>query len=403
MKPSLPALSIPTRPEDLTPAWLTSALRSGGVLDRAAVVRFSSEILGEGEGFVGTIARIRLELDRPEPDAPASLIGKFPISVDQNKAIGEMGGLYEREIRFYRELAARVPIRTPRFYYGDYDPNPLSGREERVVAFMERWPTWLVRLLMPVFRWLSAHSRRRYVLLMEDLAPAPVGDQVAGCDREVAETVLRNLATLHAAFWERLDGPEYSWLARIDWLKHWFHVLYRQGHPIFAAGLGARFPRLTGLGSFLDARALDVIDRLAALPHTLSHGDYRLDNMCLGRDAAGRLDVATFDWQGPYRGPGVIDLAYFISGNLDAAESRPHEVELVRAYHDELAKHGVADFAFERCWHGYQLSKLLIVYRVILSFHMIDFQNERGVKLIDTWLERLSALLPDDYERLLET
>ncbi|UCE84755.1 MAG: phosphotransferase [Deltaproteobacteria bacterium] len=143
-----------------------------------------------------------------------------------------------------------------------------------------------------------------------------------------------------------------------------------------------------------------ALARLAALPRTLAHGDYRLDNMCL-RGEGPELQVTTFDWQGPYRGPGVVDLAYFITGNLDVATAAASERALVRAYHDTLVERGVTEYGFDACWHGHQLSKLLIAYRIVLGIDMIDFQSERGVRLIDTWLERLSALLPDDCEALL--
>jgi hypothetical protein len=122
--------------------------------------------------------------------------------------------------------------------------------------------------------------------------------------------------------------------------------------------------------------------------------------MCFRGDAPA-MQVTTFDWQGSYRGPGVVDLAYFISGNLDVATAAGSERELVRAYHATLIENGVKSYGFDECWHGHQLSKLLITYRIILGVDMIDFQNERGVRLIDTWLERLSALLPSDYEALL--
>ena len=98
MARALPPPAIPAGPEELTAPWLSHAL--GG-----DVRSFTTEILGEGEGFVGTIARIRLEANG---EAPRSAIAKFPISVDQNRALGEQLGAYEREIRFYRELAADV-------------------------------------------------------------------------------------------------------------------------------------------------------------------------------------------------------------------------------------------------------------------------------------------------------
>ena len=59
------------------------------------------------------------------------------------------------------------------------------------------------------------------------------------------------------------------------------------------------------------------------------------------------------------------------------------------------------DFSFEACWEGYQLSKLLITYRIILGVDLIDFQQGRGVALLDTWLARLSALVPEDCVSLL--
>ena len=328
MSGALGERTIPTRPEELTPEWLTSALRSSGTLRDARVVGFESERLGVGEGFVGTIARIHLRYEPAEAGAPASLIGKFPIGLEQNKALGEQLGAYEREIRFYREMAHRVPIRTPRCYYADLDTNPMTGREEQVVKFLDRWPVWLIRLFMPIIQWLASHSRRRYVLLLEDLAPLPVGDQVAGCSAEVAERAVRNLAALHADFWGGLDGPEYGWLARVEWLRRWFHVQYHKGRPVFAQGLGRRFPRLVELGEFLEERGLELVERLAAEPPTLAHGDYRLDNMCLEPGGPG---ITTFDWQGPNRGPGAVDLAYFICGNLAVEVAAVEEAQLLRA------------------------------------------------------------------------
>ena len=56
MKPTLP---IPTKPEELTAAWLTEALRAGGVIpEDAAVTAAPYEVLGQGAGFIGQIARV---------------------------------------------------------------------------------------------------------------------------------------------------------------------------------------------------------------------------------------------------------------------------------------------------------------------------------------------------------
>jgi hypothetical protein len=143
----VPRRPIPTSVDEITPAWLTAALRERGVLRAARVVALEAETLGEGEGFVGRIARLRLRLDGSEPGAPQSLIAKLPTRVRANRATGEMLGVYEREILFYEELAADVAIRTPSTYYAALDPNPGSRYGPAILRFPAAatccsWRTW---------------------------------------------------------------------------------------------------------------------------------------------------------------------------------------------------------------------------------------------------------------------
>ena len=81
------------------------------------------ERLGHGQGFIGELARLHLEFDRPESAAPRSLIAKLPTPVAENRVLGELLGAYEREILFYQELAPELPIRLPLTYYSDFDPD----------------------------------------------------------------------------------------------------------------------------------------------------------------------------------------------------------------------------------------------------------------------------------------
>ena len=93
-------------------------------------------------------------------------------------------------------------------------------------------------------------------------------------------------------------------------------------------------------------------------------------------------------------------MAYFISGNLTTELALACEMDLLRLYHDELEARGIAGYDFETCLQDYQLSKLFIVYRLILGIDMIDFSVERGTQLIRSWLDRLFALIPPDYDGL---
>ena len=132
-------LKIPNGPDELTTQWLTDALRQSDTIKETAVTSFDASILGEGAGFMGQLAQVTLHYDRPEADAPRSLIAKFPSDIPENRDVGNVFRFYERETRFYQEIANEVELRTPRCYYSNMD---VEADE--------------------------------YVLLLEDLAPARV-------------------------------------------------------------------------------------------------------------------------------------------------------------------------------------------------------------------------------------
>lgn len=400
---ALPAPEIPQHVDELTPDWVTAVLRAGGLSEPARVVRVEHELLGEGEGFVGQIVRLRLGYERgPEalaPDAPRSLIAKLPIRVDRNRKLGEALGAYEREVRFYTELADRVPIAKPRCYYASMDPNPMAGRERETLEFLDRLPRWLVRFLVPLGMWLAARSRRRYVLLLEDLA-APArrpGDQVRGCGPGEAEAALREIAAVHAHWWQRPELPELGWIPPVWVLSRYVEVMYREGRAAFFERYGAaRSERFRDFAEWLGRGGTPLMRCLADSPYTLVHGDYRLDNLFIGgegRDAR----MTALDWQGVCRGPGALDVAYFISGNLAPELAAEHDMRLLRSYHDELCDRGVAGYDFEACLRDYQLSMLFVAYRMISGMHLIDFANDRGAALVDAWLQRLDPLLPAGF------
>jgi aminoglycoside phosphotransferase (APT) family kinase protein len=95
----------------------------------------------------------------------------------------------------------------------------------------------------------------------------------------------------------------------------------------------------------IEPEFLDLIDRLPdalpryqsdrSTPRTLQHADFRLDNM-LFEVRGNSHPMATLDWQTLTVGPGVVDVAYFLSAGIDPSERRLHEVDLVRSYHSEL-------------------------------------------------------------------
>jgi hypothetical protein len=379
---------IPEKPADFTPEWLTRALRESGLLHDASVVEVDTELLGIGQGFIGDVIRLRLTFDREVRGAPPTLIVKLPTSrLSTNRGIGQMAGAYEREILFYRELGADAGPRTPKHYYSAMEEAPGSRYTAAFIRFFDRMPRWLIRLVIRFFVWLSRFGKRRYLLMLEDLAPARVGDQVEGCSREEAERALRAGAKLHARYWRSPLLWERWWIIPIDTGPNMAQVFFEDTREQFIERYKERLTDSTlAQLEWLRTYGPEVPRALASAPPTLLHGDFRLDNMFFD-DATG--DVLLFDWQGPLRGPAAFDVAYFLSAALSDASSE-EEVELLRFYHGALREEGVRDYPFEEFERTYQLAMMLMLHRMSATVSdLLDLGEDRGLELIDTWISRI--------------
>lgn len=82
---------IPRTPGDITSEWLTSALRGTGTIKKSAVTSFELDPdIAAGAGFMGQLARLKLHYDKPELNAPSSLIAKFPTHDPGNRFIADL-------------------------------------------------------------------------------------------------------------------------------------------------------------------------------------------------------------------------------------------------------------------------------------------------------------------------
>jgi len=393
---------IPAGPEDLTPERLTEMLRVSDRLRTSKVTGVETEILGEGEGFLGTIVRHKLSYDHEEATAPASLIAKFPISLDLNRGLAESVGVYEREIRFYRDLAAKTKVRKPELYYSAMDSNPMLEKTDQIERLLNPIPAWLIKLVLPLLTKFNSRSKRRYVLLMEDLSPAMPGNQVKGCGFDVAKVIVRELAIMHSGWWQSPELDEIKWLTRINYLAPFMHKIIKGETDSFIAALSAEMPVAAELIPSISDHIIELVDRLSEPPITLLHGDYRLDNMCLSGNGSD-VKMTLFDWQTMILGRGPFDLAYFITGNLPTEEALKVESQLVRVYHSTLLENGVKGYDYDTCMTDYELSKLGFLYRMMaINIDLIDLGDGRGADLIEVWMSRLLALIPQDWERLLD-
>jgi hypothetical protein len=59
-------------------AWLGDVMRRNGLLSAARITGVATADLGTGVGLMGEVVRLTLEYDRPSPQAPSTMIAKFP-------------------------------------------------------------------------------------------------------------------------------------------------------------------------------------------------------------------------------------------------------------------------------------------------------------------------------------
>lgn len=358
----MPNLSIPTKMDDIDSAWLTAALREGDVIGPDTNVTSSPRVtIGQGVGILGELARVTLEYDRDEPDAPKTLIAKIPTADPGGKGVAHMLGFYEKEARFYRELWDKVGVRAAKGYYTAGDASTVQ-----------------------------------YVVLMEDLGALPLGDQVNGASADECETLIAQVAKLHARWW---GNPE---LANLDWIPSGQDdvtklaaVAYAQALQPFLANFAQHLsPEEQQMALDFMHRICPMIDDASSGEVTLCHGDLRLDNVFWGTPE-GEQGATFVDWQIAMKARGPYDIAYFLSQSVDPAVRAANEDRLVREYHKRLVDGGVKDYSFEQAWDDYRLSTMFCFVYPVVACGSIDLANERGLELGTAMLKRSLAAIRD--------
>ncbi len=331
--------------------WLTEVLQYAGVLADAVVSQVERQRIGTG--LVGQNVAFSLTYDNPAPDAPASVVGKFPSPEPESRAAAKAFRTYEREVRFYQEIAETVDIRIPACYLADIDLDTGD-----------------------------------YVLLLEDLRPAVQGDQLAGCGLDEAMLAMDQLAGLHAPRW---GDPT---LANIEWLGQYsdpqssepIRSAYESLWPGFVAQYGWSLTAdALALGEAFSA-ALRDWQRSWRPPFCVTHGDYRVGNMLFGTEEGG-YPLTTVDWQTVTHGPGILDAAYFLGNGLLVPDRRAHEMDLLQRYHDALRARGVDGYDWEQCLDDYRRATLAGVVMVVIASQVVAY-DDQGVAMFAVAAER---------------
>jgi aminoglycoside phosphotransferase (APT) family kinase protein len=353
----LPVRPMPAAAADLTPEWLTAALRAGGIDVEVGAARCTP--FAEGTGMLSLL--VRVELEYSEGSGPASVIVKMPTPLEANRTTAVNFHCYEREVGFYREAAHRTSARTPTIYFAD-----LEGDSE-------------------------------FVLVMEDFRGYHIGDQVTGCTVEQARLCMSTIAKLHASFWNRVDDPAYDFSPyhHPSYFSENIHQGTVQLWDQFLAIGGELVPQsIREAKSRFQAAIPGMQEWITAAPRTMVHGDFRMDNLYFG-ETGGQAPVALGDWQGILRGKGAHDVAYYLTQSMPVEERRVHERELVGRWHAGLVDAGVADYGAEQAWEDYRRAALYLWTYVVVITGALDPANARGQSWIEQMIRRSSAAIGD--------
>jgi hypothetical protein len=328
------------RPDQLTSAWLSEALQ------RAVEVRSVDAV---GTGQIGACYRVTLL----GAGGRETMLAKLPAADPGTREM--LAGAYRGEVTFYADLASTVAVVVPRCEYAAI----RAGTGE-------------------------------FTLLLEDLAPAVQGDQLAGCSLGHAGAAVVNLAGLHGPRWcdpTLLDVPGLSVNGPDD--AAILAELYGPATETFVDALHDRLGEddvdtLHGCVEVAETWALARAERFA-----LVHGDYRLDNLMFDGDSVWAVDWQTLSLALPAR-----DLAYVLGTSLEVDDRRAGEHDLVAAYHQALLAHGVSSYSSEQCWDDYRFAMVQGPLVAVFGF-AYGTRTDRGDLMFAAMVRRACAAIRD--------
>lgn len=336
--------AFPLRPEAFEKAFVEEVFGAPS----GALLSLTHEPVGTGQ----VCDSYRFHCEWKDHQAPATFVAKCPSANEISRGAAAIFHLYDMEVGWYRDVAEHCDALCPKSYHADI-----------------------------------AENEQEFVLLLEDMAPAVQGDQLAGASLLQVETTLAEAAALHSF---RPEGGFdcYKWLHHGADNVAFTEQNLTNGYPVFRA----RFADL------LSVEILDIgqqlVERIGSYvgheppEQTITHGDMRLDNILFHAD--GKI-AALVDWQTCSFGNPANDVAYMIGTSFaDPAVRRNEEEQLVKVY---LAQRKNAP-DFDQFWHEYRRHAFSgFIMAINASLHVE--QTDRGDRMFAAMAERPAQMAID--------
>lgn len=339
---------LPVAPTDFDAGFIEAVLNA----PVGSLTRFGFESVGTGQ----VCDSYRFSCQWTQAGLPSTFIAKCPSADEASRAAAALFHLYSTEVGWYKDVASHTQVRRPLAYQANI-----------------------------------AEDGSAFVLMLEDMAPAVQGDQLAGATVHQVRAALNEAAALHA--WRPAVGD----FTQFEWLNHGgsnrevllstLPAIYPQFRDRFANLLSAD---ILDLGGELMGR-LDRYFDLEQAESCLQHSDLRIDNILFEQDSDRAVVV---DWQTLAIGTSAGDVAYLLGTSFaDGQDRRDCEHKLLDAYLDRRAQLGQAPdrAAFMSDIRRYAFAGFIMA--IIASYQVA--RTERGDRMFAAMAARPAQMALD--------
>lgn len=345
------AAAFPTDIDQISDEWLTGMLRADGAIAPDVSVRNSeAEFLSDGVGQTGIVARLWLKYSNGT--GPETVVVKYATNDAARRKAAVTAQLYSREVGFYRQIAPHADLKAPHPYFAAIDDN-----------------------------------EEYFMLVLEDFPDHRPGDQVEGSSPAEARLAMRQLARLHAPYWNRelpIHVDERNATPVATFARGWEELEQSYADFMSAELKALREPLLSSLNTLTKWKG--------AAPATLIHGDFKADNLLF--NAHDKHPLVALDWQAMGRSKAMLDVAYYITHNMTVDARRTHESALIDIYLQELNSYGV-NYRRAEADRDYRLSLAYLLFYLIFICGINVVDHPRAIERKKRLNERVSASIAD--------
>ncbi len=333
--------------EQVTARWVAEATG-------LAVTSVEHEIIGVGIGVSSAVYRLRLQGD----GVPETLVLKLQALDEAAVFTCTLLRMYTCEVKFFEEIAAQSPIRVPKGYGGAISDDGST-----------------------------------YYLFMEDLGGYREVDQNAGMEIVDAERALDALAGWDAVFWGRAEQYVETGAA-MSLADETYHgvlpIVFAEGWDKVQAEMEVH-PTVAAIAPRWVEKLPEMLTALSASPTTVTHGDYRADNIFFDDDGG----VILLDFQLTGLGTAAYDLAYFVTQSLLPEVAAANEQVLFDRYVAALIAAGVPESETTTLWASYRIAALFCLVYPIVASRGMDLSDPRQHALVSNMNTRCARAIDE--------